>query len=69
MSNKALLTIREKQILELVAEGLEYAEIADRVGLAVCSVKQHVKFALARLHATNRTHAVVLAMRLGEIRR
>jgi DNA-binding NarL/FixJ family response regulator len=51
------LTRREREVLELIASGAPDREIAERLGLAKCTVKNHVEQVLAKLDARNRTEA------------
>ena len=53
-----LLTAREIQILELMAEGMSNVKIADRLVISEGTVKQHVKHVLRKLGAANRVEAV-----------
>jgi DNA-binding NarL/FixJ family response regulator len=59
------LTEREIEILRLLMEGLANKEIGNNLGLAEGTVKNHVSTILAKLHANDRTHAVVSALRQG----
>ena len=59
-----LLTDRERQLLQLLGEGLSNREIAERLRLEVKTVKNYVGTLLAKLQMTNRTQAAVLATRL-----
>ena len=59
------LTPRERQVLELLAEGLPNKAIATRLGISDQTVKFHVASIAAKLGATNRTDAVRLALRRG----
>lgn len=61
------LTPREVEVLRLVAQGLANKEIATRIGTASGTVKIHVQNILAKLGATDRTHAVTLALQRGII--
>jgi DNA-binding NarL/FixJ family response regulator len=61
------LTSREETILQLLTEGLTNAGIAARLHLSEGTVKNYVSEILAKLHANDRTHAVVLAIRSGLI--
>lgn len=61
------LTGREQSILRLVAEGKTNKAIADQLGFAEVTVKKHVQEIIAKLYASDRTHAAVTAMRLGVI--
>ena len=59
------LTSREETILRLLTEGLTNAGIAARLYLSEGTVKNHVSEILSKLHANDRTHAVVLAIKRG----
>ena len=59
------LTPREETILRLLTEGLTNAGIAARLHLSEGTVKNHVSEILSKLHANDRTHAVVLAIKRG----
>ena len=52
------LTAQERRILRLVAEGHSNTEIADRIGVAVCTVRKHLEHAFPKLGVTNRLAAV-----------
>lgn len=62
------LTPREIEVLELVAQGLANKEIAARLGTAAGTVKIQVQNILAKLNASDRTHAVTIALQLQIIR-
>ncbi|TVT23062.1 response regulator transcription factor [Amycolatopsis rhizosphaerae] len=67
-ANSALavaLSQREYQVLDLLAEGLENAAIADIFGVSVETVRTHVKNILRKLRARDRTHAVSIGFRHG----
>lgn len=57
------LTPRQREILRLVAAGLENKQIARKLGIGVHTVKTHVSRVLHKLGAQSRTEAVVLALR------
>src|SRR4029434_6192565 len=59
-----LLTAREREILQLLADGMSNADVAARLFISQETVKSHVRHILAKLAADTRTHAVALA--LGE---
>jgi len=59
------LTLREMEILKLVAEGLTNQEIADRLVVSERTVRAHVSNILAKLHLANRTQAALYALREG----
>jgi len=58
------LTAREREILELIAEGLTNRQIGERLFLAEKTVKNYVSSLLAKLGLERRTQAAVLATRL-----
>jgi DNA-binding NarL/FixJ family response regulator len=62
------LTRRELEVLEQMAGGNRNREIAAKLFVAEGTVKIHVKNILQKLGATDRTHAVAIAVRRGIIR-
>ena len=66
-SPDAPLPEREREILQLLAEGLRTDEVAERIGLSAETVKADTKRAIARLEATGRVHAVANALRRSYI--
>jgi DNA-binding NarL/FixJ family response regulator len=63
----APLAEREREILQLLAEGLHTDEVAKRIGLSSETVKSDTKRAMVRLGANGRVHAVANALRLALI--
>jgi two-component system, NarL family, nitrate/nitrite response regulator NarL len=59
------LTPRELEVLRLLSEGLGARAIADRVGLSVHTVRDHIKSVLRKLAAHSQLEAVVTATRRG----
>jgi DNA-binding NarL/FixJ family response regulator len=59
------LSEREEQVLQLLAEGLNNAEIARELYISRETVKKHVSSILAKVDAENRVQAAVYAVRLG----
>lgn len=59
------LVDREVEVLRLVAEGLDTAEIAAKLSYSQRTVKNVVHDITSRLHLKNRAHAVAYAMRQG----
>jgi two-component system, NarL family, response regulator len=61
--SRGKLTRRQRQILQLLSDGESTTVAARELDLSEETVKTHMKNALARLGARNRTHAVAIAMR------
>ena len=58
-----ILTAREREILQLLANGMSNAEVAAKLFISQETVKSHVRHILAKLEADTRTHAVAIALR------
>lgn len=58
-------TRRENEVLGLLAQGCSNKQIARQLEIELGTVKTHIKSLFAKLGATARTHAVVLATRRG----
>ncbi|WP_232815828.1 response regulator transcription factor [Chryseobacterium capnotolerans] len=52
------LTDREKEILELLSQGLLYKEIADKSCISMDTVKKHVGNIYRKLHVNNKVEAI-----------
>jgi DNA-binding NarL/FixJ family response regulator len=61
------LTDREREVLSLVAEGLDNSEIARELYLSPTTVKRHVSAILSKLGVANRVQAAIWAVRAGLI--
>ena len=61
------LSIREIDVLKLIASGNANKLVADKLSISEDTVKGHVKSILSKLDAHDRTHAVTIAMRRGII--
>jgi DNA-binding CsgD family transcriptional regulator len=59
------LTPRERELLQLLATGLSYQEIAEQLRIAVGSVKSHSHNIYAKLGVRNRVQAILRAVELG----
>ena len=55
----SLLTPRENEVLELVAQGLSNKEIAKGLVISVNTVRSHLRFILDKLHMNNRVQAAL----------
>jgi len=63
----APLTVRERQILNHIANGNTNKQIARLLSISEQTIKNHVSAILRKLNANDRAHAVVLAIRRGLI--
>jgi two-component system, NarL family, response regulator len=61
--SRGKLTRRQREILQLLADGESTTFAARTLGLSEETIKTHTKNAVARLNARNRTHAVAIALR------
>ena len=63
------LSERELEVLRLIADGMDNADIAVRLVISEKTVKSHVSNILSKLHVGDRTQAAVYAWREGVVRR
>ena len=62
-----MLTAREREILQLLADGMSNADVAAKLFISQETVKSHVRHILSKLEADTRTHAVAIALRTAII--
>ncbi len=67
-SSTPTLTAREQAVLELVAKGFSYIEIAKALDMSVHTVTSHIKHIYRKLAVNSRSEAVFEAMQLGIIK-
>ena len=58
-----MLTAREREILQLLADGMSNSDVAAKLFISQETVKSHVRHILSKLEADTRTHAVAIALR------
>ncbi|HEX4865175.1 MAG TPA: LuxR C-terminal-related transcriptional regulator [Acidimicrobiales bacterium] len=61
------LTVREAEVLRLVADGHDTADVAEKLGFSESTVKGIMAKIMTRIDARNRCHAVAIAVRNGLI--
>jgi DNA-binding NarL/FixJ family response regulator len=61
------LSNREREVLDLLAQGLTGEQVAERLVLSAETVKTHVRNAMSKLEAHTRVHAIAIALREGYI--
>jgi DNA-binding CsgD family transcriptional regulator len=64
-SSPEKLTVRELEVLRMLADGLANKEIANALGVSDHTAKFHVSQILAKLNAASRTEAVTVGIRSG----
>ncbi len=65
---ESIITRREEEVLQLIAEGLSTSEVAGRLYISAKTVKNHLASVYQKLDSRDRTQAVVRAVRMGIIR-
>jgi len=65
---RASLSVREIEVLTLVARGLTYKEVGAKLCLAERTIKYHMGEIVARLHLENRAQVIDYARRTGLVR-
>jgi DNA-binding NarL/FixJ family response regulator len=62
-----ILSVREREVLALLADGMSGEEVAKRLFLSPETVRTHIRNTMAKLEADTRVHAIAIALRRGEI--
>jgi DNA-binding NarL/FixJ family response regulator len=65
---EGLITKREEEVLQLIAEGLSTPEVASTLYISVKTVKNHLASIYAKLDSRDRTQAVVRALKMGIVK-
>jgi len=65
---EGIISAREEEVLQLVADGLGTAEIAERLFISQKTVKNHLASIYEKLDARDRTQAVLMAVRMGIVK-
>jgi DNA-binding NarL/FixJ family response regulator len=63
-----LLTQREEEVLQLIADGCSTGEVASRLYISAKTVKNHLASIYEKLDARDRTQAVLMAVRMGIVK-
>lgn len=64
----AIISTREEEVLQLVADGLGTNEIAERLYISQKTVKNHLASIYEKLNARDRTQAVLMAVKMGIVK-
>ena len=62
-----MLSKREREIMDLLAQGLTGEQVAERLFLSPETIKTHIRNAMNKLEAHTRVHAIAIALRKGFI--
>ena len=57
-NNVSVLSLREKEVLGLLAKGFSYKEIASQLGVSMETIKKHLKNIYQKLHVQNKIEAL-----------
>jgi two-component system, NarL family, response regulator DegU len=63
-----IISTREEEVLQLVADGLGTTEIADKLFISQKTVKNHLASIYEKLNARDRTQAVLMAVKMGIVK-
>jgi two-component system response regulator DegU len=66
--NEKVVTRREIDVLQLIADGCSTPEVAERLFISQKTVKNHLASIYQKLDARDRTQAVLQAVRMGIVR-
>ncbi|MBA8306100.1 colibactin biosynthesis LuxR family transcriptional regulator ClbR [Klebsiella michiganensis] len=58
-----ILSLRERQVLRMLAQGDEYSQISHNLNISINTVKFHVKNIKHKIQAKNTNHAIHIADR------
>ena len=61
---QSLLSQREQAVLDCLAQGLPYKQIADQLGISINTIRTHLRHIYEKLHVQSRTEAVAKYLRL-----
>jgi DNA-binding NarL/FixJ family response regulator len=61
------LSKREREIMDLLAQGLTGEQVAEKLYLSPETIKTHIRNAMSKLEANTRVHAIAIALREGFI--
>lgn len=68
MEKKSFLTIREKEIFELLVQNLDTEEIADKLKISSKTVRNHISNVIQKLGLKSRSQAILELIRQKEIK-
>jgi DNA-binding NarL/FixJ family response regulator len=66
--SEGVISTREEEVLQLVADGFGTSEIATKLYISQKTVKNHLASIYEKLHARDRTQAVLMAVKMGIVK-
>ena len=68
MEKKSFLTIREKEIFELLVQNLDTEEIADKLKISSKTVRNHISNVIQKLGVKGRSQAILELIKINELK-
>ena len=68
LGDERLITRREEEVLQLIADGLSTPEVAAKLYISQKTVKNHLASIYEKLNARDRTQAVLMAVKMGIVK-
>ena len=68
IDTESIISTREEEVLQLVADGFGTSEIADKLFISQKTVKNHLASIYEKLQARDRTQAVLMAVKMGIVK-
>lgn len=68
VESEPIISTREEEVLQLVADGLGTTEIAEKLFISQKTVKNHLASIYEKLNARDRTQAVLMAVKMGIVK-
>lgn len=66
--HRSLLTVREREIFNLLIEDQTTKDIAGRLGISEKTVRNHISNTIQKLGVSGRAQAIIELLRLGELK-
>ena len=67
MHKNEILTLREKEVFDLLAKNIDTEDIADRLCITPKTVRNHISNVIQKLGVRSRTQAIIELIKMNEI--
>ncbi len=67
MHKNKILTLREKEVFDLLAKNIDTEDIADRLCITPKTVRNHISNVIQKLGVRSRTQAIIELIKMNEI--